>query len=527
MPPDLLAKAWRALSKWREAISEGDLLDVFNSTEGEWYLGKVLHVVPREELEAGSESQPMEGEKEPGRALGGRRGGEREQAQKLPDSYDETLARHSPSLQPVHTHSRRPKKKSDRKKRRAKASEGGEVKEWIREDEFGNIVARGIVGEDDPYADRVATAVVKEEEGAKPPEVEGATTNRCVVAGGGSVSLAQKIREPRAEAVVFASGKSATRLKEGRKGKQWKRVKALAAEGGGAANSPDDWICATCSQLDTPCMSDMVTCDGPCLRSFHVVCLELGEDALSEERWLCEDCERGEHACWQCGDSGQDNVTGGVFRCGVPTCGRFYHRHCVELNTNSTAIRAGVDNEGEDGQPVFKFRCGYHTCDTCSSGRGGSKNHLYRCSKCPTAYHLNCIPPDARYHELALLCEAHPEDELPALKQEDSVLGGSGEGEEPAPAAFSLPPLKLPKLPPKAEHRSDLRHFRLPMSILTSYHSKPPPFQHICAMQFVAPRPPRMDPTPVCNCTGSVCGDSCLNSMLRTECVCGNGIRAR
>ncbi|CAM9679213.1 unnamed protein product, partial [Hapterophycus canaliculatus] len=79
----------------------------------------------------------------------------------------------------------------------------------------------------------------------------------------------------------------------------------------------------------------------------------------------------------------------------------------------------------------------------------------------------------------------------------------------------------------RAEHRSDFRHFRLPMSILTSYHSKPPPFQHICAMQFVAPRPPRMDPTPVCNCTGSVCGDSCLNAMLRTECVCGNGIRAK
>lgn len=33
----------------------------------------------------------------------------------------------------------------------------------------------------------------------------------------------------------------------------------------------------------------------------------------------------------------------------------------------------------------------------------------HRCIKCPTSYHLNCIPPDARYHELALLCEAHPE----------------------------------------------------------------------------------------------------------------------
>lgn len=49
------------------------------------------------------------------------------------------------------------------------------------------------------------------------------------------------------------------------------------------------------------------------------------------------------------------------------------------------------------------------------------------------------------------------QDELPALKQDDSVLGGppaaagggGGAAGESAPAAFSLPPLKLPKLPPK------------------------------------------------------------------------------
>lgn len=59
--------------------------------------------------------------------------------------------------------------------------------------------------------------------------------------------------------------------------------------------TPDDWICGMCSQLDTPCMSDMVTCDGPCLRSFHVVCLDVDEEALSKEKWFCEDCERGYH----------------------------------------------------------------------------------------------------------------------------------------------------------------------------------------------------------------------------------------
>ncbi|CAN0477768.1 unnamed protein product, partial [Laminaria digitata] len=69
----------------------------------------------------------------------------------------------------------------------------------------------------------------------------------------------------------------------------------FAAEGGGAATSPDDWVCATCSQLDTPCLSDIVTCDGPCRRSFHVVCLDVDDAVLSEEKWSCEDCERGEH----------------------------------------------------------------------------------------------------------------------------------------------------------------------------------------------------------------------------------------
>lgn len=74
--------------------------------------------------------------------------------------------------------------------------------------------------------------------------------------------------------------------------------KESAAGGSGSANSntPEDWICAMCWKLDTPCMSDMVVCDGPCLRSFHVVCLDVDEAELSEEKWFCEDCQRGEHA---------------------------------------------------------------------------------------------------------------------------------------------------------------------------------------------------------------------------------------
>lgn len=72
---DLLSSAWSALSAWREAISVGDLLDVFNSMEGEWYLGKVLHIVAEdEEEEEGGEGKPelqameVDGERAGGRA---------------------------------------------------------------------------------------------------------------------------------------------------------------------------------------------------------------------------------------------------------------------------------------------------------------------------------------------------------------------------------------------------------------------------------------------------------------------------
>lgn len=60
---DLLSSAWGVLCSWRDSLSEGDLLDVFNSTEGEWYLGKVLLIGPDEATPAPAATsalQPME-----------------------------------------------------------------------------------------------------------------------------------------------------------------------------------------------------------------------------------------------------------------------------------------------------------------------------------------------------------------------------------------------------------------------------------------------------------------------------------
>lgn len=74
--------------------------------------------------------------------------------------------------------------------------------------------------------------------------------------------------------------------------------------------------------------------------------------------------------CWQCGDSGQDNVVGGVFRCSIPSCGRFYHRHCVELNTNSN-VRADADevHAACAGAGVAGYlSCPVHHLDACFRG---------------------------------------------------------------------------------------------------------------------------------------------------------------
>lgn len=54
---------------WRESISEGDLLDVFNSSEGQWYLGKVKAILPYETgsidgtAGVGEDAEAVEGER--------------------------------------------------------------------------------------------------------------------------------------------------------------------------------------------------------------------------------------------------------------------------------------------------------------------------------------------------------------------------------------------------------------------------------------------------------------------------------
>lgn len=74
---DLLANAWKELFLWRQTISEGDLLDVFNSMEGEWYLSKVVPLVPGAagvSVSAGFQAKKVEGGVAEGSGKGNREG---------------------------------------------------------------------------------------------------------------------------------------------------------------------------------------------------------------------------------------------------------------------------------------------------------------------------------------------------------------------------------------------------------------------------------------------------------------------
>ena len=44
----------------------------------------------------------------------------------------------------------------------------------------------------------------------------------------------------------------------------------------------NDWICSYCNLSESFDGSDLVLCDGPCLRSFHMGCLDQRPDLVSE-----------------------------------------------------------------------------------------------------------------------------------------------------------------------------------------------------------------------------------------------------
>ncbi|XP_068596868.1 histone-lysine N-methyltransferase, H3 lysine-36 specific-like [Brachionichthys hirsutus] len=120
-------------------------------------------------------------------------------------------------------------------------------------------------------------------------------------------------------------------------------------------------VCQVCERT-----GDLLPCEGQCYGAFHLQCL--GLSAAPKRRFLCRECNTGAHACFVCKESG-----GGIKRCMIPLCGKFYHADCI-LPYAATQTH------------VKGLRCPLHVCLSCHISKRlniCSKGRLARCVRCP------------------------------------------------------------------------------------------------------------------------------------------------
>ncbi|TMW63330.1 hypothetical protein Poli38472_002271 [Pythium oligandrum] len=291
--------------------------------------------------------------------------------------------------------------------------------------------------------------------------------------------------------------------------------------------------CAICGEYEDDAMTDMIFCDGGCLNSYHFSCLGLDEMPQEDDKWLCEQCRTNEQQCFCCGRNDTIGERGGVFRCSVPSCGKFYHQNCVNANklsrrmgraskpTASTAESSAEGNTTTDADEssaseaeMGAFRCPRHICSVCEDTKRGSD--LMYCLKCPESYHPHCVPPSARYNNVGLLCFRHPEDKLPRIPTQflhdrnfDSVVVDYN---------LRLPTLFLPRQEPDASNANDCHHFRLSVDFLDDVKQQPPTYRKLARNLYTFKQPKEsLEDVPLCVCKES-CGDDCINRLSFTEC---------
>ncbi|KAL3133843.1 hypothetical protein ABBQ32_008313 [Trebouxia sp. C0010 RCD-2024] len=171
---------------------------------------------------------------------------------------------------------------------------------------------------------------------------------------------------------------------------------------------------------------DIMFCDGSCMRAFHCGIERLLGDSASDsegdalaaspscrrlrefrcnplgmpldlyqhlkdtkDTFHCPNCLAGVHQCFKCKQEGVVEAHAAnphnarfanepVFRCGVASCGRFYHAACVEKTE-------------EEMQAAFL--CPLHTCKRCGGDESNTgKGELVPCRRCPKAFHEHCMP---------------------------------------------------------------------------------------------------------------------------------------
>ncbi|XP_064604086.1 histone-lysine N-methyltransferase NSD2-like isoform X2 [Liolophura sinensis] len=148
-------------------------------------------------------------------------------------------------------------------------------------------------------------------------------------------------------------------------------------------------VCWKCEKGD-----NLVSCEGPCGGSFHTDCLGLEHASSSPVK--CTECTSGIHSCFSCKTS-----SGDIERCAAPHCGRFYHEDCVK-----GLLFTRTESKG--------FICPLHVCATCATDHPksikASKGRMFRCVRCPVAYHVGdfCIAAGSKHLPgCNIICSKH------------------------------------------------------------------------------------------------------------------------
>lgn len=132
-------------------------------------------------------------------------------------------------------------------------------------------------------------------------------------------------------------------------------------------------ICQICEEV-----GELLECMGGCLGFFHSKCLGLKETAV--DNFKCDECTTGNHSCFKC-----KKADASTKKCSVSQCGKFYHEDCVK-----SLQYAKCENKS--------FTCPLHVCESCCAEQSKKEKllkgaRLYKCVRCPTAYHVGefCI----------------------------------------------------------------------------------------------------------------------------------------
>ncbi|EFA82246.1 PHD zinc finger-containing protein [Heterostelium album PN500] len=172
-------------------------------------------------------------------------------------------------------------------------------------------------------------------------------------------------------------------------------------------------ICTVCEKSD-----NLLMCDGPCLRSFHIDCI--GLDSMPTSRWECSDCSKNQNICFACKERGIINMN--LTKCKVHQCGKFYHNKCI----SEFKLTKVVNTKSP------RFNCPLHYCESC--GVSGDGKQSVHCFRCPTAYHVICMPPVVKMLTKSketrktglILCPKHYNEQGVVPQQQQQQLHSSG-----------------------------------------------------------------------------------------------------